>query len=80
MVWDPHENENLFPPRKRGRPKKHPDKKMRRVDFCVTPWIYKAMEAIREKEGMTISRVVRGLLLLGIARYRELGKLPEMDE
>ena len=76
--------DKLKPRRGPGRPPKDPSERVKKVFFFATPWMARAIEYIQEAEAtkgnvLKPSKIIRGLLQLGIDRYREIGDLPKRD-
>jgi hypothetical protein len=54
---------------------------MERVRFHLTPFLMESVKAIALQHNISIARAARGLMLLGLGRYKELGsKLPATNE
>lgn len=71
--------------KKLGRPPLDESVKKMRVEFFSTPWMKKVIvwvvfnEAAKHNR-ISMSRAIRGLLQLGVERYRELGSLPDTEK
>jgi hypothetical protein len=69
-----------WPPRKKAPPNKKPEHlKFSRLRIGVTPYLNDVVTCIAEQQGWTLSRTIRALIWLGLARHKELGGLPEID-